>query len=164
MRFVKVPLYSASVVSKDAFHPGPACSVGGIKGMSAVETVWYHVYFGKRKYSLPDATSFLPEFKPTFLKLISSSTEKRPQSVLEEAYRNASSAEREGTEARTARKKSSGKKGRASAAFAAPCRKRKSKNTTRRPAPNLRKRLSTRVACSALELADLRKVKEKRNN
>lgn len=86
MRLVKVPAYSVIVDDGDTFRAGPAWSDDDVQNMSAVNTVRCHVHFVKKGYSLPDAVHKFSNFKPSFLKPLSSSTKKGLQSMLPEAY------------------------------------------------------------------------------
>lgn len=72
----------------------------------AVSTLRYHVHSEKKSHSLQDATHILSDFKPGFLKLLSASTEKGSQSVLEKAYSENMAAVGEGSEDRAALRES----------------------------------------------------------
>lgn len=104
---VKVPPYSVIVGNGDNFHAAPARSDGDIEGLSAVDTVRYHVLFVKKRYSLPNAVHFVPDFKTRFLMPSSAGTENGPKSVLERAYSDFVPAQEDGTEDHAAPRQSS---------------------------------------------------------
>lgn len=78
-----------------------------MEGSIAVSTVGYHSHVVKKGCSLPNALHFLANFKPRFSKCLSGSTERRLQSMLEEAYSNILPPHGERTENRAALRESS---------------------------------------------------------
>lgn len=73
-----------------------------MQSTNAVDTVRYRAHFMKNGRSLSDAVLFLLKFMPRYFQLLSTTTERGPQLVLEEADGNILPTQQDGTQNRAA--------------------------------------------------------------